>query len=83
MMTKRDYSLIATAILDVREDTQAYPYKDEATREAAQMAITRVAHSIAVSLREMNRRFDISRFMRACDLQDIPDNTDALAKGGE
>ena len=56
-MTKKDYILIAAALRAAREgqDTDA------------QTTITHVARRVGAELTSTNPRFDLSRFLKACE----------------
>lgn len=62
-ISEREFEAIAYAIRRRHETVYTHVSEHE--------TITRVAKAIAFSLRELNRNFDVDRFMRACEPADI------------
>lgn len=61
-MTKKDYELIATAILESKNDMQDHPVRMAGANQTARR--------IASYLAKDNPRFDRTKFLKACGIQD-------------
>jgi hypothetical protein len=65
-MTKKDYELLAKAITDCRY------LEEQALTQEYQSAINNVTLRIAGVLADTNPRFDVSRFLSACQFGKLP-----------
>lgn len=65
-MTKKDYEAIARAIKQSGEHQAV----DEGYCEGWQAAVSSVTHRVANVMQADNPRFDRSRFLKACGVQD-------------
>jgi len=63
-MYKKDFSLIASVFYEQTTDINYGTEKEDA---AATDAIQRLSHALANRLVENNHRFDMGRFIKACE----------------
>lgn len=68
-MTKKDYELIAKALMQTNLLVEAYNESDSPIKYTAPMALELAVHAIANQLEKENPRFQRLLFLKACGLK--------------